>query len=129
MTFKLLNILFVLFALTSCGDRKPQEIFNAVLDEDKMKSAKVIHAEDHDFGECCIWLHFTIDSVELANEVRNCTESEFCICDTTEFETKWWNPKNMGTDIKFYSRNLDRELETFYVNKSMPEVYYQNFLR
>ena len=112
--------------LTSCVDRKPKDIFCAVLDCDKLKSAKIIHAEDQDFSECCIWLHFTIDSIELVNEVRNCTESDFCICDTTEHEAKWWNPKKMGTNIKCFSRNIDRDLETFFVNSRMTEVYYQN---
>ncbi len=115
--------------MTSCGDRKPQEIFNAVLGNEKMNSAKVIHAEDQDFGECCIWLHFTIDSIELSNEIKNCTEHEIFSCDSIKFEAKWWNPNKMGKGIKCYTRHLDREFEEFYVNKSMTEVYYQNYLQ
>ena len=124
-TFRLFAI-FLTSILVSCSDRSPLAVFNAVLDEEKMKSAKVVNSEDQSFGECCIWLHFTVDSIELVDELKNCKES-FVMCDTTEYEAKWWNPKRMGNNIKCYQRNHDRIWETFFVNQSMTEVYYQNF--
>lgn len=124
---KIAFIILTTFMLVSCSDRKPQSIFCAVLDCDKLKSVKILNAEDQDFSECCIWLHFTIDSTELVNAIRNCIEHDFFVCDTTEFEAKWWNPKKKGVDIKCFSRNVNGSRETFFVNPSMTEVYYQNY--
>lgn len=131
MLFRISYIVVSIIALflTSCGDRKPEDIFDAVLGKDKMKTAKILHSEDQDFGECCIWLHFTVDSTEFASELRNCTELKIFICHTTEFEAKWWNPEKMGKDIRCFSRKVDRQFETFYVNKNMTEVYYQNYIQ
>lgn len=124
------KIIFFILTITlfSCGDRRPMKIFCALFDCDKFKSVKIIHSEDQDFLECCIWLHFTIDSDELTNELSNCREREITnFSNIAEHEAKWWIPNKMGTKIRCFSRDKNGCIETFYVNEKFTEVYYNNY--
>lgn len=127
MTFMLrLSLLtFLILLMTSCK-RTPEEMFNAVLDKDILKSAKIIHAKEQQIGDCCIWLHFTVDSIELKKYLKDFKTDEYLIGLNLNYPPQWWHPDSFGEEIKSFWRDQNDLKETFYINKSWTEVYYKN---
>jgi hypothetical protein len=116
----------LLFIFSSCWDRSPNKIYSALL-KNLPNSVQVLHSEDQEFLECCIWLHFKIKKKDLLP-----------ILDTLEQEQPnfsawnrlgapdWWNPSRLGNNPSCYTwrHRYKMRSKNFYVNESMTEVYY-----
>jgi len=121
--FKFLIFTILFCILTSCN-RTPQ---------DKFKTAILIDSKDQNFGDCSNWFHFTVDSIELKNYLKDFEIKGNRPFDEIDFEffcpqeaPTWWQLDKLGKEMKAYRRDSDRGTEFFYVNKLMTEVYYQN---
>ncbi|MDF2454765.1 MAG: hypothetical protein K0R51_758 [Cytophagaceae bacterium] len=128
ITLRFLLLLFCIHS-TACN-RTPETLFEVVIDEDALPSAQVIEGTDPSFLDCCIFLHFTVDSTELASYLKEAKTRDLLGMNSNLYPgTEWWNPEKFG-EVECFERNIkdNQETETFYVNANMTEVYYRQYL-
>jgi hypothetical protein len=124
-------ILSAVMAGTGCN-RDPKDIFAAVFDN-VPKSVRLLHGKDQLLFDCCLWLHFKIDSTDLKKLI-----DDKYVLKNTDFDswkgvlppgTDWWKPEQLGASALYYTKDSEKTIEAIFTNPKMTEVYYVNYLR
>ena len=83
--------------------------------------------------DCCHWLHFEIDSIDLENILLQdfyprliYGQSELTSGVAPEIEN-WWHPEKLGDSILCFERESEKARESLYTNAQKTEVYFKHW--
>lgn len=95
------------------------------------KSVKFKHSQDAYALDCCLWLHFKIDSSDLNNLLKQGFNQEklwFDLNNAPPEAEGWWHPDKLGDDALYYTREIQNSKQGLYTNTSKNEVYIVHYI-
>jgi hypothetical protein len=95
------------------------------------KSVKFKNSQDAYVMDCCLWLHFKIDSTDLNDLLRDGFASEklwFDIDNAPPEAKGWWHPEKLGTDALYFTKEIENSKLGLYTNVQKNEVYVVHYL-
>lgn len=123
-------ILILPLFLGACS-RTPKQIFKALFGE-VPKSVVIIHGQDQEIFDCCLWLHFKISESDF-NKLFNGYSSEKLDygkwTGVMPYVVTWWHPNTFKEKGIYFERKSEDErlVEGIYTNIEKTEVFYVNW--
>ena len=107
-------------------NRSATSLYKVMFNSPPPKSVKFKNSQDIYIMDCCLWLHFKIDSLDLNNLLKEGFTQEKLWLDSnnTPPEAKsWWHPDKLGSNALFYTKEKENSKLELYTNVSKNEVY------
>lgn len=126
---KIWIVILVLF-LVACS-RSPKQIFQALFGKVR-ESVQIIHGQDQEIFDCCLWLHFKISESDF-NQLFNDYSPEKLNygkwSGVTPYGVNWWHPQIFKEEGLYFEHKSEDErlIEGVYTNSKKTEVFYVNW--
>lgn len=137
--FKNRNVIFAaLIGFSGLGliyfgcNRSATSLYEVVLKTPPPKSVKFYNSQDCYILDCCLWLHFTIDSIDLNRLLRKGFKQEKLYLGFASVPPEaeaWWHPETLGDNTLFYTREIENARQALYTNPSKNEVYLVHYFK
>lgn len=127
---RFLHLLIVTLGICSCL-RNSNQIFIAIFGK-LPKSVQLLHSQDQQILDCCLWLHFSIDESDFHQlfDGYNLEKLDFQKWKYVKPPgLDWWKPSEIEGEKLYFEKTSEegRLIEGIYTNSQRSEVYYVNY--
>lgn len=113
-------------------NRSATSLYEVMFKTSPATSVNFRNSQDCYILDCCLWLHFTIDSSHLNMLLKEGFTQEklnFGFGSVPPEAKNWWYPETLGENASFYTRKVEGARQGLYTNDSKNEVYMVHYFQ
>lgn len=130
MSRSILSYILLSTLLVACSN--PTELWDLSFHKKVPKSVKFYNAQGQYISDCCNWLHFKIDSLDLNSILQNGFHQQEV--DFSQWQNmvppeakNWWHPEKLGDSILYFEKETPQSRDIIFATPKKNEVYHVHY--